>query len=402
MYRTNDYSLNMEDKDDLQVDCAAHDPPSGYSAIANIRPELKRFIHPSMKTDGQREDSGIYSFEQSLKSTDDISDNDMVDRSLLEDITKMQISEPEVKSENKQCLETPPEDDGYHSKSITDFHTTWGEEFGRSVEEIRGHVYCLPGVSHEAREAYMQDDDGDTQLHMAIIQLAESIALQLINLAPNHEWLNFVNTLLQTPLHLAVITRQEKIVRRLMAAGASVDVRDLHGNTPLHIAAREGYHEIVNHLLKPVCYEETQDNKYEIPYQRVPQDLEAKNYDGHTCLHLSALGTHTKVMESLIKKAAKVNAQDGKSGRTVLHYAAETGNRILLEFLLGCKRLNLDSCTYGGLTPIVLAAGRKFGDVVGILQAHGADCTSLQEDTEDEDEDMIDDFCIAGEPLSLR
>lgn len=115
---------------------------------------------------------------------------------------------------------------------------------------------------------------------MAIIQLAEAIALQLINLAPNHEWLNLVNTLLQTPLHLAVITRQEKIVRRLMAAGASVDVRDLHGNTPLHIATREGYQEIVNHLLKPVCYEETLENKYEIPYQRVPQDLEAKNYEG--------------------------------------------------------------------------------------------------------------------------
>ncbi|XP_071079107.1 NF-kappa-B inhibitor alpha-like [Haliotis cracherodii] len=398
MYRTTD-CVNMEDKDDLQVDCAMVEPNSQARmrcGFENIRQEIKKLNNSSAKTEGQREDSGIFSFEQSLKSVDDICDNKMVDGSLLEEINKMQISEPEITSEYNKCLETHHEDDGYHSKSMTDIHKTWGD-LGLSVEE--GGPVNIPGISQEAIEAYMQDDDGDTQLHMAIIQLAESIALQLINLAPNHEWLNLVNTLLQTPLHLAVITRQEKIVRRLMAAGASVDVRDLHGNTPLHIATREGYQEIVNHLLKPVCYEETLENKYEIPYQRVPQDLEAKNYEGHTCLHLAALGTHTRVMESLIKKAAKVNAQDGKSGRTVLHYAAETGNRILLEFLLGCKRLNLDSCTYGGLTPIVLAAGRKFGDVVGILQSHGADCSSLQDDTEDEDEDMIDDFCIAGEPL---
>ena len=115
---------------------------------------------------------------------------------------------------------------------------------------------------------------------MAIIQLSEPAALLCIKRAPVNEWLNFQNTMCQSPLHLAVITRQLTVVRRLMAAGASVKTRDLHGNTPLHIACREGHKEIVSYLLKPIYYEETLENMYDIPYQRIPQDLEYKNYDG--------------------------------------------------------------------------------------------------------------------------
>ncbi|XP_041354040.1 NF-kappa-B inhibitor epsilon-like [Gigantopelta aegis] len=256
----------------------------------------------------------------------------------------------------------------------------------------------------EAIDIYTQDEDGDTQLHMAIIQLSEPAAFLCISRAPSNEWLNIQNNMCQTTLHLAVITRQLKVVRRLMAAGASVDVRDTHGNTPLHIACREGHQEIVQCLLKPVFYQETLENKYEIPYQRIPQDLEFKNYDGHTCLHLAAQNLHIDVMTLLLKKGAKVNTQDGKSGRTILHYAAETGNRILLDFILKQRKVNINCVTYGGLTPVALAAGRGYGDVVAILKDQGADCSSLyyMDDDSDDESEMYDDFCINGEPVSLR
>lgn len=115
---------------------------------------------------------------------------------------------------------------------------------------------------------------------MAIIQLMEEPARNCISAAPSHHHLNLVNNLLQTPLHLAVLTKQPIIVRKLMTAGAQVDVRDLNGNTPLHIACREGFHNIAHTLLHPVYTEEIQDNSYEIPHQMIPQDLEAKNYEG--------------------------------------------------------------------------------------------------------------------------
>lgn len=121
--------------------------------------------------------------------------------------------------------------------------------------------------------------------------------MQIIGLALDWDWLNQTNNLLQTPLHIAVITRQLPVVRRLMCAGASVDVRDQMGNTPLHNACRLGYEDVVRTLLKPVEYQETLQNKYNIPYQRLPQDLESRNYEGmyHFCLFLKLEKTNLKI-----------------------------------------------------------------------------------------------------------
>lgn len=41
----------------------------------------------------------------------------------------------------------------------------------------------------------------------------------------------------QTPLHLAIITRQPHIVQLLVQAGASVNFPDRKGNTALHLAS---------------------------------------------------------------------------------------------------------------------------------------------------------------------
>ncbi|XP_067686363.1 NF-kappa-B inhibitor alpha-like [Haliotis asinina] len=284
-------------------------------------------------------------------------------------------------------------DEGYESKSISFTDRV-------SVQETGNNRLVTPVRSIDVFQVYHQDKDGDTDLHTGIIQGHSSLVLLFISAAPNSEWLNITNFLQQTPLHLAVITRQVNIVRRLMTAGARVDVTDIHGNTPLHIACREGYQEIVECLLRPVYYEETLLNQHEIPYQRIPQDLEKRNYDGHACLHLAAMSSHLKVLELLLSKKANINVRDGTSGRTVLHYAAETGNRILLDFLLSQRHLDICCRTYGGQTPLRLAAGRGYGDVVSILLANGADVTEIDGSDQSEGE-MFDDFCINGHSVVL-
>jgi len=58
--------------------------------------------------------------------------------------------------------------------------------------------------------------------------------------------------LLQTPLHLAAITGQAKILRRLLVSGATIDLRNFSGETALHIACRMGDLESCKAVLKPI------------------------------------------------------------------------------------------------------------------------------------------------------
>lgn len=248
-------------------------------------------------------------------------------------------------------------------------------------------------------ETYQQDDDGDTRLHTAIIQLLTDICLYFISLTPTHTLLNLKNNYIQTPLHLAVITKQDVLTRKLMTSGAQVDCRDHKGNTPLHIASREGYDFFAKILLEPIHYEETVNNRYDLPYQQIPQNLEARNYDGQVCVHLAAEGCHIPTLNVLLSKGANVNARDGKSGRTALHYAAESGCMPLLEFLVHQEhsKLDINCTTYGGLTPIMLAKGRGHDQAVRLLKEAGAWSDTDESSSEEEmNEEPYEDIKING------
>nr|CAD7454306.1 unnamed protein product [Timema tahoe] len=129
---------------------------------------------------------------------------------------------------------------------------------------------------------FQQDQDGDTQLHIAIIQGFIEVVYSLVQMVPHPCFLDILNDVCQTPLHLAVLTRQPRIARRLLVAGATVDVRDSNGNTALHLACQTGNLDCVKALTEPITVAETATaNLRYIPYlQQVPQNLEARNYDG--------------------------------------------------------------------------------------------------------------------------
>ena len=201
---------------------------------------------------------------------------------------------------------------------------------------------------------YASDEDGDNQLHISIIQEMIPISIYIISHAPNQSWLNVPNNLLQTALHLAVIMRLQEVVRRLLRSKADSEARDHNGDTPLHIASRKGYDEIVTTL---------------VPYIG---NLNSKNYNGQTSMHVAAEGTHLPVLRILAGKGADVNSRDSKSGRTILHYAAETGNRTLLDYVLQIPNIDVNVETYAGFTPVMLAHGKGYSDVVVKLEQSGA------------------------------
>lgn len=83
-------------------------------------------------------------------------------------------------------------------------------------------------------------------------------------------------------MHLAVLTNQAPLVRRLVVGGASVLLRDSNGNTPLHLACRDGSLDCARALLIPVSQEERRSALLSpmSVVQPLPQDLEQRNYDG--------------------------------------------------------------------------------------------------------------------------
>ena len=72
----------------------------------------------------------------------------------------------------------------------------------------------------------------------------------------------------QTPLHLAVITHQTYIVKKLIEGGADVNLMDRHGQTALHLACQDSDVNCV-HAIRDV----TQGSRVQIR-------LDLKNFQG--------------------------------------------------------------------------------------------------------------------------
>ena len=130
---------------------------------------------------------------------------------------------------------------------------------------------------------------------MAIIQIAKDVALKMIELCPDSSCLAIQNDLGQAPLHLAVLTKQADIVRNLVIMGAPLEQRDRHGNTPLHLACREGDLTCVQALTLPLTTGEIARLTYSVTMQCIPQNMDLWNYEGnYVHEHEHLLGTLQK------------------------------------------------------------------------------------------------------------
>ncbi|XP_060003624.1 nuclear factor NF-kappa-B p105 subunit isoform X4 [Lagenorhynchus albirostris] len=116
---------------------------------------------------------------------------------------------------------------------------------------VTGDVKMLLAVQRHLTA--VQDENGDSVLHLAIIHLHAQLVRDLLEVTSgliSEEIINMRNDLYQTPLHLAVITRQEAVVEDLLRAGADLTLLDRSGNSALHLAAKGGHDEILSILLK--------------------------------------------------------------------------------------------------------------------------------------------------------
>lgn len=92
------------------------------------------------------------------------------------------------------------------------------------------------------------DENGDTPLHLAVVAGCELATAVLLS------WkvpVNQVNRRKESPLHFAVCSKSQRIVRSLLLRGADVGLRDQTGKTPMDIAKEKKDLEIVALLENP-------------------------------------------------------------------------------------------------------------------------------------------------------
>ncbi|XP_045568937.1 uncharacterized protein isoform X1 [Salmo salar] len=207
--------------------------------------------------------------------------------------------------------------------------------------------------------ATRQDNDGDTALHIAVVQGQEAqIQRMILLLGLVHTDLDIYNNLRQTPLHLAVITHQAQLVGALLRAGADPGALDRNGQTAVHLCCEHGQQACLSVVLS---------------HPSILTCLEVRNYEGLTPLHLAVQGGDKELVRMLLDAGADINAmQDIKSGHSPLIHAVENHNMDMVHFLIE-NDCNVNVQSYSGNTALHSACGRGQVDTARLLLKNRAD-----------------------------
>ena len=260
---------------------------------------------------------------------------------------------------------------------------------------------CGPQLNQDSwRELYEADKDGDCQLHLAIASGFTEVVFALIRMAPHPDFLDIQNNELYAPLHIAVLMNQPNMVRRLIVAGATSDIRDLEGNTPLHLASKRGYLECAEALLRSISTEELKEAcvNASSSHLTLHKILDTKNYQGEHSVHLATFGQHYNFIRFLCWSGADMNATEGRSGKTCLHYAVNKRDLNLVGLLaskkaLGGCEVDLNTQDWCGRTPLLCAVINGDTDIAALLSAQpGCETVAYQESDEDFEFDTDEDI----------
>ena len=259
-------------------------------------------------------------------------------------------------------------------------------------------------------EYYEADADGDCQLHLAIASGFTEVVFALIRMAPHPSYLDIQNNELYAPLHIAVLMDQPAMVRRLVVAGATTDIRDTEGNTPLHLAAKRGYLRCAKALLGPISVEEMKEAAVATafnPGRQLRAVLDLKNYHGEHSVHLATFGQHFEFIRFLSWMEADLNAAEGRSGKTALHYAV---NRRCLELvgLLAASRdaggcgVWLNARDWAGRTAFQCARINGDDDIARLLASCAGCDTAMFGGDSDEDFEFDTDEELGADYLDIE
>ncbi len=184
-----------------------------------------------------------------------------------------------------------------------------------------------------------------------------------------------------TPLSNAVLSQDISKIMSLLAQNVDLEVKNLDGETALHIAAREGYSNIVNILLKSGSQVNTQDDSGYEP-------------TGYTPLHEAAKFGHVDILNILLEYGADVNLRTVNS-RSPLYLAVYNNNVEIIDILskplfeaveagrldkiqiLEDDIVSVDLKNSEGMSLVAISAEKGYIDIVKYLLANGATLNTI-------------------------
>lgn len=233
------------------------------------------------------------------------------------------------------------------------------------------------------------DGDGEGLLHYAVKSGEYIESLQfLINLGAK---VNAANRFGQTPLHLAILGKQPKMMKSLILNSADIYQLDLQGRSPLDILFTQ---EIV--IIEPFLVKDILDRRdsngqtplfYAVKLGRLDLvkaimakgvDLSYKNNVGATVLHQAVRFGQGTIMTELIRAGASPDHADAL-GNTSLHYMVQWSQQALADGLFAA-RSNLEAQNTLGRSPFHEAVRLGNYSLVSYLLNKGANVLSRDKD----------------------
>ncbi|MFH1831407.1 MAG: ankyrin repeat domain-containing protein [bacterium] len=248
-----------------------------------------------------------------------------------------------------------------------------------------GTLEVVEYLAGKSVEIDAKDGKGFTPLHYAATTGTLDVVKYLVEKKAN---INAKNREDSTPLHCAAKKGFLEIVEFLVKKGADITVKDKMGSTPLSCAADlnvpiEEKEKILSALMKncndlsllfkAVFYGELKAVKFFVNEKKM--DVNEKNQGKYTPLHLAAENGYLDIVKFLIEKGASINEKDN-SGNTPLHKAVaritDTGkdkgpaSLDVVKYLVD-KGADINAKDNSGDTPLHLAAKNGDLDVVKFL-----------------------------------
>ena len=229
--------------------------------------------------------------------------------------------------------------------------------FNEAIKQNNSNItqFLIKYTPFMSKPEFWDDNyQADFPLFLAAEYGSTIIIDQLLNMAPIRDSVNYRDSVnfKRTALMGAATNGNLEIVKKLRAAGADIELRDWNGSTALHIAILNNHTEIVQQLI---------DDK---------ANIDAADKEGNTALMLAAKEGNIEIVEQLLTAKAHINMQD-RIGWTALICAAQRGYPKIVQRLLQAGA-NPDIQTNIGITALWIATAWGHTEVMEQLLVGGA------------------------------